>query len=140
MKRSPLKRKTPLPRGTKQLNRTPLKPISDRKRAMDRRMKPMLDEYRKEFPVCQRYGCGRAAREIHEIAAGPYREAARASRACVLHLCPVCHAALQGTAYERQLAHKMIADPEGFDIREFNRVVRRQAVCFADVTAFLGVR
>lgn len=133
LKRQPIKPGPPLTR------RTPLKKISAKRRKRIMELKPMLTAYRKEFPVCQRFGCGKPARELHEIAAGSHRDAARQSRACILHLCPECHDTLQGTAYERQLAHKLVADPEGFDLVEFNGVLRREAVCFADVTAFLGV-
>ena len=61
MKRTPLKRKTPLKRGNSQLKRTPLKKISKSKSATDRRSKyaKSKKEYmsNRKFPdSCERCG------------------------------------------------------------------------------------
>lgn len=129
MKKTAITRRTPLPRSQKAMKRTRLK----RKPQRDT---PMLAEYRRLFPQCQYCGW-RKARDIHEILAGGLRRVARLHRSCVLHLCRLCHEALQGSPRVRQLAVKFEADALGFDLLEVNRLSGRAAtdVTMAEIDA-----
>ena len=115
--------------------------LSKKRAKRDRENIPFLKAYRGLFLQCQN-GCGRIAVEIHEIAAGSHREKSRRSRACILNLCNTCHLRLQGLAYDYQLAVKLLADPEGFNLEEFCSVIGRAdtAVTLADVAQHLELR
>lgn len=107
---------------------------SKKRARAERELAPLLDAYRAEFPWCQVYGCKNLASEINEIARGGSRWAARQKRACILHMCSPCHRDLHGTwlrwfgeglaPVRHQLALKMLADPEGYDLAEVLKVKR----------------
>ena len=103
----------------------------------------MLDDYRKQFPICQcSPDCGLQAWEIHEICGGSHREKARSHRSCILHLSGPCHRKLQGEPYDLGLARKLVADFEGFDRLDFLEVIGRAetAITMAEITRHLDVR
>lgn len=53
MKRSPLKRKTPLRRGLSQLRRTPLAKVSRKRRKEQKVYSKSREEYLREHPYCE---------------------------------------------------------------------------------------
>jgi hypothetical protein len=132
-----MKRRKYIRRSTKPMKRGRLNPISSRKKRLDNAQRPMLDDFRRLFPHCQR--CGRTpATDIHEILAGSFRERARGERACILHLCRACHECVQTWERARQLALKAWADPKGFDLFVVNEILGcPTAVTMAEVDKYL---
>lgn len=127
MKKTAITRRTPMPRSQKPLKRTRLK----RKPQRDT---PMLAEYRRLFPQCQYCGW-RKATDIHELFSAGRRRVARAHRSCVLHLCRVCHEALQGARAALQCAVKREADPLGYDQIEYDRLTPGERPTQAEIDA-----
>lgn len=99
--------------------------MSKKRSAEERECRKMHDEYREMFPVCQNIDCHKRATDIHEIARGSHRRAARKLRSCILHLCRDCHDLMSDyrwTPLLRQLKVKKVTDPEGYNLLEFNAV------------------
>lgn len=132
MKRSPLKRKTPL------------RKVSAKRRKAMRTLKVERDQYLAEHWLCQ--VCGkRQARDVHEIARGPARELAIGERCCWLAVCRECHRDEVGdySRYTpaRQLAVKLLADPDNFDLERFNQVRSGLPhIALADVVRYLTLK
>jgi hypothetical protein len=137
MKRSGfIRRFTPLKPGKCKLKRTGrLRPVSKAKAKRDREANKMLRQYRKRFPRCQH--CGGKGEHIHEMFNEGRREIARQHRSCILHLCPECHMALQHAPKAKQLAVKLVADPVGFDLLEWNALRPGEEVTMADVDRYM---
>lgn len=68
MKRTPLKRKTPLKRGTKGLKRTPLKKKSDKRKTQDEVYFARRAGFLAAIPTCQFRGCRCKSRDVHHKA------------------------------------------------------------------------
>lgn len=68
MKRTPLKRKTPLARGKKRLRRTPLKRKSDKRKLQDEVYFERRAHFLKANPVCQFPSCRTKSRDVHHKA------------------------------------------------------------------------
>jgi hypothetical protein len=66
MKRSPLKRKTPLKRGNKPMKRSPLRPMSKKRQNALKEYGEVRKRYLEEHPVCEVCGMKPPA-EIHHI-------------------------------------------------------------------------
>lgn len=136
MKRSPLNRKTPLNRGTKQLKRTPLKRTSKKKH------KELNNDERKawgnEFDWC--FVCGwragtwhakgptMAVLDTHEVQGGGLRFKAVQEPSMWLRACRWCHEEVLHRYSGRaglieQLKIKQRCDPTRFDLEAVNRVV-----------------
>ena len=95
--------------------------ISGQKR--DREVKPLRDQYRKAFPMCQYPGCTRRGQDVHEIARGSSRQLAIGHRSCLLHLCRLHHEWMDDASrypVSLQLRFKQMADPDGYDRQEVN--------------------
>ena len=85
------------------------------------------------------------ATDCHEIARGPARKAALECRSTWLALCRPCHEKLGDYSewpVERQLALKLVVDPEHFDLVKVNRIRGRAdgAITLADIVPHLKVR
>lgn len=119
----PLKRNGIKLKKTRQGWNSTLRPKSDKRIMEDNALAPDLRQYRQRFPKCQGRGCKSKGRDIHEIAGGPLRMLARKKRSCILHLCRDCHRLMQHRPKVEQLAVKLLADPEGYDLDEYNALV-----------------
>lgn len=108
MKRTPLNRKTPLRRGTSQLKRTRLKPVSDKRRKVKREVDPHRRHYVDETPLCERCYAVKPT-DCHEIAAGAHRHRAERRANCWLALCRPCHDVVQGRPFAEQFELKVEA-------------------------------
>ncbi len=83
------------------------------------------DEFRARFDPC--FVSGAPATDVHEIARGASRKAALTEPAAWIASCRHCHAnLLDCMTIARQLAHKMIRDPENYDRVAVN-VLRHRA-------------
>jgi len=96
----------------------------------DRDVAAVRSSYAKLFPICQSPWCRRLATDIHEIARGSHRQAALGERCCLLHLCRACHDEMDDYSVwpiARQLAMKLLGDPEGYDRVRVNLIRGRAA-------------
>lgn len=117
MKRSQIKRRTELKRG-QPLKRTPLKPVSAKRRKLMAEVKPFRDKYLASKFLCE--AClKKRSQEVHEICRGPHREKALDKEYAVLALCRTCHEAM-GSHCEwpvsKQLALKVLRSPAMFGL------------------------
>ena len=144
MKRSNLKRKTPLrakqplksksqlKSRTQSLKRSgPLKPKSKSTARRERQEDPARRAFRGEFPIC--WFCQiSVATDVHEIANGPARKVARGDRCTWAASCSHCncHEVTDKAKWPiaRQLAKKWIHDREWFHLRRFNEIRRGQRI------------
>jgi hypothetical protein len=149
MKRSYLKRPTPLRR------------VSKKRAKLMREVKEWQKDYVEEMGVCA--VCDRDREEletigsvitryfgaglnVHEIAKGPHRAEALKHRACCLVVCNQCNCC-QLCDYsvwpiERQLALKLLTDPQHFDLDLFNKVRGRAptAITLLDLVPYLTLK
>jgi hypothetical protein len=84
------------------------------------------------------------ATQVHEIARGQSRAEAFGEPACWLGVCGECHAELDDYGVwpiVRQLAAKLVRDPENFDIAVVNTVRGRapNSITLVDVAEYLEV-
>lgn len=119
-----MKRGGPLKKHKQHGWNSTLRPKSLKRQREDRKLEPTLKQYRKDFPMCQAIGCIRKGTDIHEMAGAAVRMESRSKRSCILHLCRNCHGLVQYYPKAEQLAMKMIADPQGYDLDEYNAVVK----------------
>ncbi len=83
---------------------------------------------------------------VHEIAKGPCRSEAMKHRECCLVACDICNCGplcdYKIWPIERQLAVKLLTDPEYFDLELFNKVRGRAptAITLADVVPYLQLK
>lgn len=115
MKRSLLKRKTPLKRSG-QLKRTAIK----RSRP---KTSPEREKYRRKFKKCQ--CCDKPRNHVHEICTRGQSNKAIQHRCCFLSVCAKCHWRIHNTdewPIERQLSRKQRLDPEGYCLAKFNEL------------------
>lgn len=83
-------------------------------------MTPELRQQRRDYVVRGRCAvCGGVPHDVHEMLAGANRKAAVAEPACWLRVCRPCHDRIQGTAVDYQLAFKLLADPQNFNLDAF---------------------
>lgn len=98
--------------------------FSKKRARLNRDTKADRDAYRKEFPWCQRPGCQRRARELHEISRGRgIRSQSLTQRAAWLHLCEQDHrdcGDYSKVPIVTQMAWKKWSDPLGYDRRAVN--------------------
>lgn len=138
MKRTPLNRRTPLQR------KTWMKRMSAKRAKLIREAKPERDEYRDLFVMCQ-VCLRRKATDVHEICRGTHREAALRLRCAWLCCCRTCHrdelADASRWPISRQLACKLVGDPEFFDLELVNRLRGREvdAITLPEVAKWLKV-
>ena len=125
MKRTELKRHTRLER------RTPMKPISDKRR------KQQDEHYRSATTKVRRAwvdfgtrcdGCDRPASEVHEITAGSHKHRAMLEPRAQMYVCRRCHDRFQGIPYDRQAAQVTLAV-----ITAINLCHGSNAICIEDV-------
>lgn len=81
--------------------------------------------------------CGGLAHDLHEILAGPHRTRSMCEPACLLRLCRQCHDEIQGADKEYQLALKLLADTQDFNLSKFCEVWGR-APCAIDAAGILA--
>lgn len=90
--------------------------------------------------MCER----RVAEDCHEITRGPYREESLRYRAVWLAVCRKCHDELDDASVwpiTRQLAVKLLGDPDGFDICRVNTIrADRGPIDMADVVSWLRLK
>lgn len=126
MKRTPLRRKTPMARTPSNLKRSRLKPMSKKRRTLIDQVSEAREAYRMDFPECAL--CGQPATDVHEISRGPAREESLKHPETWIHVCRACHSEKFATMpIERQLALKCIQSPEYFDRRLVNVIRGRDA-------------
>lgn len=125
MKRTPLKRTKPLSKGAmKSWNSTLSKQSKDTAKD-DRKLNPIRKAWRLLFKRC--HICNRARPDhVHEIFGGSeWRHITKFLCCFWLAVCWRCHRIIQSDSVNwppaRQLAHKKVHDPVGFDLLEVNR-------------------
>lgn len=116
MKRTPLHRKSKLKRKTR------LKPESAKHRKRRMEATPFRKNYLRLHPQCAVFPSAPSI-EVHEITAGPDREAALDNPAAVLAVSRPGHLVIQYETLERQCARKLLVTPDEFDLDEINRLV-----------------
>lgn len=126
------------------MKRSRLRRVSKKRAALNREAKPLRDDFRQMFTMCQ-CCCKRVASDVHEICRGSHREAALKERAAWLCLCRVCHDELDDYSQwpiTRQLALKLVGDPEFFDLATVNTLRGRDenAITLAEVAKWLAVK
>jgi hypothetical protein len=136
MKRSNIRRKTPMPPRKAWMPRQ-----SKKRKALMKEVTPARDAYRKEFPKCQ-CGCGRVATDLHEIAAGAARESALSQREAWLHLARHCHEEIQSWPVVKQCALKFIADPHYLNLSTITDLRGRasSSIVLADLQPYLRMK
>ena len=86
------------------------------------RTTPVREAYRKAFDRCQGDdNCPYVGMEVHEILRGIHRKEASNHRCTLLLLCRVHHDAMGDYSIwpiARQLARKLLVDPEYFDLEK----------------------
>ena len=121
-----------------------MKKYSAKRAELNRKAKPIREEYKAEWVMCQ-VCCQRVAVDLHEIARGVHRAAAISEPCTFLTLCRLCHNDL-GDLREwpicRQLAAKLLADPTKFDLARFNEIRGRAegAITMGDVVMYLRLK
>lgn len=132
MKRSPIKRKTPLK------SKGRLRPVSASRRKYNAAATPARSAYLDEMRRCAVNGSSPST-EVHEIAGGTDRKKALIEPATWLAVGRVGHDEVQGWPKAKQLALKLIVDPMRFDLEKFNAVYTGQErpVTIADVAKYL---
>lgn len=118
-----------------------MRPMSKKNAANNRKAKGGRDAFREQFHVCQ-CCCRATGTDIHEIARGAARSAAIHRRESWLLVCRQCHDDLDDASQwpvERQLAAKLLADPDYFDPPVVNRLRGRaeDAITLADIVPHL---
>ena len=118
-------------------------------RRVSARRKKVLEETtgpRREY-VANSGGCQcclrHPAHDCHEILQGPLREQALYKRSCWLALCRECHDAMHDKSIwpvERQLALKLLADPNFFNLAEVNEIRKRRSLTYEDIVVWLTLR
>ena len=117
--------------------------MSKKRKALNRSCSPERQRYLKTAVLCD--VCGTVApKDVHEIARGPARSKAVAERCTWLAVCRACHEELddfKAWPLARQLAVKLVVDPEFFDLQKFNQIRGRnaKALTLVDVAGFLSV-
>jgi hypothetical protein len=137
MKRSALKRKTPLKRGRNRMLKVKSLPFA-------------ISQWRKRYLMdhgsCA-LGYSRArsipATELHEITAGKNRHKSLTTPAAILAVSRHGHDTIQGWPIAKQLALKLLCDPEEFDLTAINAIlgvkgqVAPTAITLMDVLSWL---
>lgn len=119
MKRTPLKRAKGLNRGSYQLKRTRINPVSKKTAALKREVNPPRAAYVDEMRQCAVFP-ELPAVECHEIAGGSDRTKALKEPACWLAVSRKGHEVAQYESKAKQLARKLIVDPQRFSLTKFN--------------------
>lgn len=86
--------------------------------ALDRSVKRERQGFGRQQILCAA-GCGNNGCDVHEIARGPARAKAKLDRHAWLWLCRSCHESMGSLAVwpiARQMACKLLSDPEYFDL------------------------
>lgn len=111
-----------------------MRTYSNKRARKNRQVKPGRAAYKKEFPWCQRPGCSRRAKQLHEISRGSgIRAKAIGEPCCWLHLCVKCHEEMGDYSLwpiARQMALAELVNPH-FDREQINRLRNRDpnAIC-----------
>lgn len=95
-----------------------MKRISDKRRALLKRVKPFRDRYLASRLTCE-VCLHRTPIEVHEICGGPDREKSLDKEFAVLAVCRPCHEALHDRRRwppSRQLGLKVLRSPELFGL------------------------
>ena len=119
-----------------------------KRQALRRKVKAAERAFLEEHSSCAR--CGRKDPAIHHIIAGPNRGRALEVRAAWLPMCSICNCYLMEDKalwpLTRQLALKLITDPNHFDLGEINRLLAPegaqtipQRFTLADIVGHLGL-
>jgi hypothetical protein len=125
--------------------KTPIKRISAKRRKQMARTKSQRDSFRAEFRICML--CSkRKATDVHEIVTRAKSDLAVENRCTWLCLCRTCHdrevADYGRYPVSRQLALKLVADPEAFDLAKVNELRGNDPNEFtlADVVRWLDMK
>lgn len=134
----PIERRTPMPRPTKYMARTRLKPVSAKRAKLNRKVSPARKAYLKEMGKCAVMPWNQCS-EVHEIAGGADREKALQEPATWLAVCRLGHEIVQHEMKARQLARKLLVDPTRYSLDKFNAVYsgKEYPVVQADVNQHL---
>ena len=107
---------------------------------------PVREAYREAFNRCQGDdNCPYAGVEVHEIPRGIYRKEASNHRCTLLLLCRVHHDAMGDYSIwpiQRQLARKLLVDPEYFDLEKICEIRDRvpTAITLVDIAKYLRMK
>lgn len=145
MKRTPLTRRAPLKPGKPPVRKTRMKRVNPKTAKIRRQARDPRAQYVAEHFLCQ--VCGqRKATECHEIVRRSTAAKSILYRSTYIATCGDCHQHELGDysryPIARQLAVKLVNDPEHFSIEEVNRLRGRanSAITLADVARHLELR
>lgn len=121
-----------------------LRTKSPKRAKQDRQTTPARKAYKAEFLMCHRC-CKRPATDTHEIARGTHKAAAMKEPCTWLALCRTDHDEMGDYSIwpvARQLALKLVADPNRFDLKKFNKLRGRneRAITLDEVTQYLELK
>lgn len=109
---------------------------------LNRTVNPIRAAYVAEKFTCE-CCCKRQAVDLHEIVRGANRQKAIQYRACWLALCRACHELLGDYSIwppARQVALKLLRDPEHFDIEKIKECRGDNRVNWEAVSLFLEMK
>lgn len=114
-----------MPRPSKPLRRTRLRRIGAKRRKQMAATSQPRREFRAEFRICML--CNkRKAVDVHEIVTRAKSGKSVEHRCSWLCLCRTCHddevSDYSRYPISRQLALKLVADPEAFDLKQINKL------------------
>ena len=109
--------------------------------ALDARLKPIRNRYLLSFPLCQY--CSRPTSDVHEIVRGANRGEAKKHPAAWLSLCRDCHDKMDDYSVwppARQVALKMLADPQTYSLELIQDLRGDHLVMLEDVVQYLELK
>ena len=109
--------------------------------AIERRMKPIRENYLLGHPLC--HVCSRPTSDCHEIVRGSDRWKAYQHPGAWLSLCRACHDLMDDYSIwppARQVALKMLADPQTYSLEMIQDLRGDHLVMLEDVVQYLELK
>lgn len=118
-----------------------MRPVSKKRQALMRRVKPIRDALRTEVGHCEICERHRGALDVHEIGRGSWREACLGERCALLVVCRYCHDAELSSAAEwpesRQLALLARCRSQDFDLTKYLQLTSPRAMLRIEIDEVL---
>ena len=113
----------PAGRAESSLEGERMRPVSKKRQALIREVKPIRDALRNEVGCCEICGCSRGTLDVHEIARGVHRAASLDKPFALLIVCRACHSEKLSQPAEwpeaRQLACLAKSRPSQFSLTDY---------------------
>lgn len=108
-----------------------MRPVSKKRQALMREVKPIRDALRSEVAQCEICGTQRGVLDVHEIGRGPCRAICLGERCALLIVCRSCHSEKLSQPAEwteaRQLALLAKRRPRDFNLTRFLEITSPRA-------------